>query len=126
MLALSLLQAPAGSFDGRDNTQKLEAVFFTIVASGNYPALGDTLDFTGLGDAIKSSQPPLVIVIQSTNPAGSSGYVYAGLPGTTQANGKMQVLVGAAGGPSTDLGAVAYPAGITGDIITGYALFPRI
>jgi hypothetical protein len=107
-------------------------VYVTITASGNYPALGDTLDLTALTGAagqvgVPAETLPIIAEIVSANSSGVSGYVYAYRPGTTQANGKMQVLVqgAAAGDPLADLGAMAYPAGVTGDTIVGRFVFPR-
>lgn len=107
-------------------------VFVEITASGDYPADGDTLDLTDLGGAlgqvgVPTETLPIIANIVSENPDGVSGYVYAYRPGTNQANGKMQVLVqgAAAGDPLVDLGATAYPAGVTGDKIIGRFTFPR-
>lgn len=107
-------------------------VFVEIVASGSYAAGGDTLDLTALAGAlgqigVPAETLPIIANIVSANASGVSGYVYAYRPGTTQANGKMQVLVqgAAAGDPLADLGAGAYPAGVSGDAIIGRFTFPR-
>jgi len=107
-------------------------VFVTITASGNYTAGGDTLDLTALTGAlgqvgVPTETLPITATIQSANSSGLSGFLYGYRPGTTQANGKMQVLVqgAAAGDPLADLAAGAYPAGVTGDTIIGCFTFPR-
>ena len=107
-------------------------IFVTITATGSYPANGDTLDLTALSGAlgqigVPTDTLPIMGTIQSANSSGVSGYVYAYRPGTTQANGKMQVLAqgAAAGDPLADLGAESYPAGVTGDTIVGRFTFPR-
>jgi hypothetical protein len=128
-IALALLAPPQGSFNGVDNDQKIARVYFTVTPSGNYPALGDPMDFTALGDVIMSGQPPLFVAIQSAKSGGASGYQYSYNPGnpSTQANGKFQVLQNGAGtSPNADIGAGAYPAGVTGDTIIGYVEFPRL
>lgn len=126
---LALLQDPQGSFDGKDNSQKLERIYFTVVATGNYPALGDPMDFTTLGGQVYSGRPPLFVFMQSANSAGASGYDYVYTPSAvpTQSNGKFQVMqCPGAAGPMVDLGAEAYPAAILNDVIIGYAEFPRL
>jgi hypothetical protein len=78
----------------------------TLAASGNYATGGDTLDFTTIPGRVPASQPPKQVWI-----AGTGGYSFGWVPGTTLANGKVKVNTTAA----TELGAGAYPAGITGD-----------
>jgi len=115
------------SFPGFTNDQNLLYVYFKVTAAGAYAALGDPLDLTALGDVIKSPYLPLWVEIQSQKSGGLSGFVYGYVPGTTLANGKFQVLTsnGAAPNPLLDLGAGAYPAGVTGDTIIGIAAFIR-
>jgi len=84
----------------------------TIVASGSYATGGDTINFTSLG--IPSSQGAFWVKFNSLN-----GYGYTFAPGTTQANGKVRINTAS----NTELGAGAYPAGITGDTIVYFALF---
>jgi hypothetical protein len=122
---------PAGTpFNGVDNTQKIERVYFTVTPAGNYAgAPGDTLDFTALGDLIKSDYGPIFVSIESQKTSGASGYVYQYNPDAnkTISGGKFQVLqCAAAGNPLADIGAAAYPAGVTGDTIVGYADFLRV
>lgn len=117
-------------FLGADNGQDIIYVFFTVTPSGNYAAGGDVIDFTALGDLIKSGYAPINVAIQSQSSApGHSGYVYGYRPGApaTLANGKFQVLQCAgAGNPLLEIGAGAYPAGVLGDTIVGIACFVRV
>src|SRR6185503_2479542 len=129
-IALSEYAGPGSgsSFLGGDNTQKLRRVYFKVVASNNYAgAPGDPMDFTTLGELPHSQYPPVLVVMQSQNPAGAGGYKYQYIPNAnpTLANGTFQVLKGQAG-PDIDIGAGAYPAGVTGDTIVGYADFIRL
>lgn len=130
MSATAAVFQPTGTpFDGVDNTQKIQRVYFEVTAAGNYAgAPGDTLDFTKLGDLVKSDFGPVFVAMKSQNPAGSSGYDYEYIPDAnrTLAGGKFQVLQGANGAPNADIGAGAYPAGVTGDTIIGYADFIRV
>jgi hypothetical protein len=111
-----------------DRSNNALRVYGTIAASGNYTTGGDTLSFAGQ-DAIKSSSLPKFVSIQSQNSSGHSLWEYGYTPGTTQANGKMQVLgqqpTSATTGviPFSELAAAAYPASITGDVITFEAVF---
>lgn len=92
----------------------------TIAASGTYPTGGDTLSFAGV-KGVLSSTPPTTVQI-----AGSSGFIYQFVAGTTIANGKMKVLVATTGGTNIPLAEhtnVAYVAGVTGDVIGFEAIF---
>lgn len=110
-------------------------VNFLVVASTDYTTGGDTLDFsTALSNpgspSLPAQLPPRYVEIQSANPAGVSGYTYAYRPGTTPANGLMQVFgTGTASqDPNNEIpGApTAYPAGVTGDTIIGRAYFAKL
>jgi len=96
-------------FDGK----KIHVVG-SIVASSTYATGGDALSFANLG--IKSSQAPFWVKFNSL-----AGYGYTFSPNATptQSNGLMRVNTAA----NTELGAGAYPGGITGDTIGFYALF---
>lgn len=94
-------------------------VMMTIVPSGTYPTGGDTLNLSALG--IQSSLVPYFVVIY-----GIAGFLYSWVPGTTQANGKMKVLVATTGGANIPLAEhtnVTYVAGVSGDTITMKAQF---
>jgi hypothetical protein len=122
MPAVATKLAVAGSpFGGGDNTSKMHRIYFTVTPSGNYAALGDTLDLSGLNPA--SSYPPVWVDIHSAAGGGSPAFWYGYCPGTTQLNGKFQVKVGAT---AVDIGAIAYPAGVLADTIIGYADFLRL
>lgn len=105
--------------------------FIEVTASGSYPAGGDTLDLTDLSGAlgqfgVPDGQLPMWTEIHSEASGGASGYVYAYRPGTAQDDGKVQVLESAgSGAPLAELGAGAYPAGVTGDKIIGRFTFLR-
>ncbi len=101
-------------------------VYGTITLSGSYVTGGDTWDLTALSKPINhpgipsgtsgAANLPTQVYIQGVN-----GNSYAYVKGTTRANGKLKCF--APGG--TEAGAVAYPAGFTGDTITFQAVFPR-
>lgn len=90
-------------------------VIGTLVATGNYVTGGDTINF---GDPlIKSNSAPLFVVFNRL-----SKYLMAMVFGTLISNGKVKFTV-----PDTGLevAAGAYPAGITGDTITFFAIFKK-
>ena len=70
-----------------------------LTLSGSYPgtAAGDPLDLSKIG--IPSNSVPLFVDIKEAPPAGTlpSGVLWNFAPGTTQANGALQALVGGAG-----------------------------
>jgi hypothetical protein len=111
-----------------DRSNNALRVYGTITASGSYSAGGDTLSFAGF-DQIKSSSLPQFVSIQSQNASGHSLWEYGFTPGTTQANGKMQVLGQQPTSATTgviqfsELAAGAYPASITSDKIMYEAVF---
>jgi hypothetical protein len=91
----------------------------TITASGSYTTGGDTLNLQGIG--IKSSQVPFLVQIN-----GQNGFLYSWVAGTTQANGKVKVLVATTGGtnlPLSEHSAAAYVSGVTSDVITFEGMF---
>ena len=89
----------------------------TLSVSDTYVTGGFPLNFTQAG--LKATRAPIWVDIQ-----GSSGYVYAYVPGTTAANGKIMVRQeGTAGGPAGELPAAAFPAGVAGDTINFRAEF---
>lgn len=125
--SIKALQLAPTPFQGIDNHQTVVRIYFVVIPTGNYAALGDTIDFTSLGDLVMSEYAPIFVVIQSAKSGGASGFDYSYNPGTTMSNGKFQVFTGAAAqSPLTELTAGAYPAGVTGDTIIGYADFIRI
>lgn len=126
-MALAITVTKTPKFTG--NTLKL---FGSIVASGTYAAGGDVLNFLTATYPPGQTPPPvtglpLVVYIQSAKAGGLSGFQYGFNPGTTQANGKMQVFTGAAAQAAlTELSNGAYPAGVTGDTITFEAEFEHV
>lgn len=136
MLAIAAQKIAPLPFAGVDNGQSIIYVFFTITPTnvnspGNanpYVAGGDTLDFTTLGDLIKSGYVPLNVTLQSQSQAnGFSGYDYYFRPGSGLNNCKMQVAVnGGAGNQKQELAAGNYPAGVLADSIVGMACFVRV
>jgi hypothetical protein len=122
-MAASVTPLRPGSFDGTDATQSLIRAYFTVTPSGSYTTLGDTLDLTPLN--VTSGYNPLLVVMRSAKAGGVSGNTYAYTPASsspTQANGKFQAFVAA----GTEVPAGAYPAGVTGDTIIGYADFIKL
>jgi len=86
-----------------------------IAVSGSYPGTpGDTLSFKNMGGAVPAPATDFVpdfVVIEEAPAAGASasGLQYTFAPGTTQANGQLQVFVCAgAGSKSQQLGNVTY------------------
>lgn len=101
-------------------------IYGTITLTGSYVAHGDTVSFLGF-DVIKSSYPPIHVEVYETPAAGvsASGFSFQFIPGTTQGNGVLQIFATgtAAGDPSNELAAGAYPAGLTGAVIACRASF---
>ena len=90
-----------------------------ITATGSYPGTPDTLSLAGL-DGVESVQVPDWVEIMEAPAATStaSGLVYQFLPGTTQANGKVEVLVsGANGAVLSQLGNVTYASVVAANIV---------
>lgn len=110
-------------------------IFFSFKLTGNYATAGDTLDLTQLfstsaappGFTAPAALPEKVQLRSVQTPGPTNLFVYSFAPGTTLANGKVQVFTGAAAQTAlTELSAGAYPAGVTGDLIEGEAIFPRL
>lgn len=95
----------------------------TVAASGNYSTGGDTVDLSQF-PAVASAQPP----IQGTAwMDGLAGYDYVFAPGAAMNSNKVKIFAqGAAAGAFPELAAGAYPAGISGDTITFYGIFPKL
>lgn len=123
---------------------KILKVLFTITptnvnSAGNanpYVAGGDTIDLTQLfgllggapGGTIPTFENVAKVELQSVRPKGAANsanlFIYSYAPGTTLANGSMQVFSGAAAQTAlTELTAGNYPAGVTTDTIQGEAYF---
>jgi hypothetical protein len=85
----------------------------TLTFSGNYPAGGDTIDWTTvIGFGADNGR---VFVVQALPDAGfaagSTGDTYGYVAGTALNNGKIKINTAS----NTELAAGAYPARITGD-----------
>lgn len=104
-------------------------VMFNLVASGSYTTGGDTLDFTGatidptfVGEfppQIPTSKGPKQLDVWSQG--GNVTQFYVTSLGSALNNNK--VLVYTASG--SQIAASSYPAGVTGDKITGSAVFSK-
>lgn len=106
-----------------DLTQQQVLCDGTLTLSGTYPTNGDTLSFAGLG--IPSNQVPTKVEIYEATPAPgpASGYSFVFVPGTTQANGLMEVFNG-----TTQFTTASYgtpPFAITGFALKFRAWFPN-
>lgn len=121
---------------------KIFKVLFTITptnanSAGNanpYVAGGDTLDLTQLfgllagspGQVVPSFEGVAKVELQSVHsaPGAANAFVYQYCPGTSLANGTLQVFTGAAAQTGlTELTAGNYPAGVLADTIQGEAFF---
>lgn len=116
----------------KDN--KLFRVYGTITPSGSYATGGDTLNFAsgtwpiGQGPIPSNSVPVLVSIMSQPATGGTvSGYVYGYATGTDMTNGKFQLFQSAgSAAPLAQVGAGAYPAGVTGDVIVFEAIFKAL
>jgi hypothetical protein len=125
-------------------TGKIFHVLFYITptnvnSAGNanpYVAGGDTLDLTQLFNLASSAPGTLLptyeevvdVTIKSARPNLATGYaglyIYSYAPGTTLANGTMQIVTGAAAqSPLNELTAGNYPANVLNDTILAEARF---
>jgi hypothetical protein len=118
---------------------KMLHIFFSVVLTNgttNYVAGGEVLDLTqffGTGGLPGYSYPtaslPEKVILDSIKPAGSAQsaaeFIYSYAPGTTLANGKIQVFTGAAAQAGlAELSNGNYPAGVLGDVIEGEVYLP--
>lgn len=145
MLAIAIQQTSSTGQPLIWKEGKVLKVLFTITptnvnSAGNanpYVAGGDTLDLTQLFSALSTAPGlnlpaidlPAKIEIQSARPKGAANsanlFIYNWAPGTTLANGALQVFTGAAAQTAlTELTAGNYPAGVLNDTIQAEAYFP--
>lgn len=87
---------PLAVLSNPDTTSREVIVDGTIVPTANYGGAathGDTCNLLQLGDAAKSSQLPLRVVVWENPPAGTlpTYYQFVFCPGTTQANGVLSI-----------------------------------
>lgn len=117
-----------------DNSQRLERITGTIAIQASpavYVTGGLALTFAGF-DQLKAGGVPILVMIQSAKAAASpntAAYIYQYAPGTTIANGKLQIFVqdAVAGNPLAEMANnTAIPAGVSGDTIAFTALFTRL
>jgi hypothetical protein len=124
---MAIAVAITSSYAQNDTTQSTQIVRGKLTFTGNYVTNGDTLSFANIY-GIQSLSVPIRVFVYEQPPAGTApgGYEYVFCPGTTNANGKLVVLVGAAAIslPMAQLAAGAYPAGITGGFVYFEAIFP--
>lgn len=78
-----------------DVTQQEFLIDFTVAFAGSFAANGDTLDLTVL-NAASSLVPNKVELWEATPASGkpASGFTFIYLPGTTQANGIIEIFSG--------------------------------
>lgn len=127
-MALAATLNTQGAFTGQDRGQALIWVQFTVKATLNYPANGDTLDLSGIAPPGCGGLPVRGTMSITSYPLSGnvhSGYTYCYIEGTTQKNGKMQLLLPTgASNALTDIGnSNPYPAAVSGDNICGTCAF---
>jgi hypothetical protein len=144
MLAVKLVATSQTQQPMQWKTAKVLHVLFQITPSnsnspGNnnpYVAGGDTLDLTQLfntassapGELLPTFEAVLAVRIFSARPVLGTGYaglfIYHYAPGTTLANGTMQIFTGAAAQAAlTELSAGNYPTNVGNDVILAEAIF---
>ena len=96
--------------DHWSDTKRIHVVG-TLAFSGNYATGGVAVSFADI--KIKSASPPVYVAV-----SGLSKYLYL----FNYATGKLKNIVPDTG---VEVSAAAYPAGITGDTVTIYAIFPK-
>ena len=104
-------------------------VTFKLAASGNYSAGGDTVNFAtatqdptfqGMVAALEALGAPVYMHIESNS--GNIANLYFSILGTNPTNNKLKIITAY----NTELGAGAYPGGVTGDTIVGEAIFNKL
>ena len=103
-----------------DSTKKEFIVDIALTLAGSYVTNGDTLDLSQLG--IPSASLPNKVEIFEITPAPGPAYggTYTYVPGTTWANGLLQLNVSA----GTQTAASAYSGLATGFALRARAWFP--
>ena len=81
----------------------------TLSFSGNYPAGGDTLDFTQVADKLPSTQ---IVQAFAESQNGNAGY-YVAVSGSAMNNWKLKAF----NGGGTEITAGAYPSSVTTDVV---------
>lgn len=109
-VALNANQVP----NAIDHTQQEFIVDGTLTLSGTYPTNGDTVNLAGLCPS--NLVPTKVEIYEATpSPGPASGYAFIYVPGTTAANGLMEVFNGTTQFTTQAYGSPAFS-------ITGFAL----
>lgn len=88
----------------------------TLVFTGSYAALGDPLDFGAVFGMLTTKQPKRALI------HGKAGFIYT----YDLVNKKVMVFCNTAGGanlPLVEHTAIAYVAGVTGDVVEAWVLF---
>lgn len=121
---------------GVDEGHKTFRIFFTFKLTGSYPTAGDPFDLNqlfaltvgGPGSSLPTGSLPIKVELQSVKtPGGTALFIYQFAPGTTLANGTVQVFTGAAAQSGlAEFSAGTYPAGVLADTIEGEAIFPKM
>ncbi|MGH9738693.1 MAG: hypothetical protein ACRD4X_08910 [Candidatus Acidiferrales bacterium] len=95
----------------------------SVTASGSYTTGGDTLDLSQF-PVIGSTLAP----IQGTAwMDGLAGYDYVFAPGAAMNSGKVKIFQqGTSAGAFPELSSGAYPAAVSGDAISFYAIFKKL
>jgi len=118
---------------------KIWECLIQITPTGNYTAGGDTLDLTQIfninssapGETLPTIELTALVEIVSQRPQGAAGngfnYMYKFSPGSTLANGAMQVYTATSAaqtGFAEITGApTAYPANVLNDTIVAHCIF---
>src|SRR5512146_1074320 len=98
--ATATFSVNTASLTAVDNTQKIQHVYGTVsfsAATDTYATGGVVASFASSAEIIKSDQPPVWVRIWSQPAVGSPNtfiYLYTFNPGSTLANGKLQVWLG--------------------------------
>lgn len=110
--------------DNVDATQQGVIIEGRLTLSGNYPAGGDTVDFSTLPQIPSNSNPRGMVEVdeQPANGATPQGYIPYLIAGSALNNWKLW-LATATGQPPTQLAAGAYPAGAAASTIQFRAYF---
>jgi hypothetical protein len=101
--------AVAASNISVDATGQREYIYATLTFSSNYTTGGEPFDPSVVFFAYKAA-PKMPV---SVSIYGANGYGYGYIPGANLAAGKLKISTGSA----VELGAGAYPGGVTGDTV---------
>ena len=82
----------------------------TLTFSGNYPAGGDTLDFTQVASVLPSDT---IVQVFGESQNGNGANFYIPVAGTALSNWKLRCFVPA----GTEISPAAYPGTVTGDVV---------